>query len=466
MAPRLASDTAADLPDTVQRPDYIRSAPEYGIVHIGLGAFARAHQAIYTDDAIAASGEMWGITGVSLRSPDAATRLGPQDGLYTASIRSAGGTSRRLIGAVRGVLVARETPARVISAIAAPGTHIVSITVTEKGYCRNSTGALDPLLADEHSMFRYLGEALGLRHRAGMGGLTLLSCDNLPGNGRQLQHLLEQHLERTSPDTAAWFRNHCSCPDSMVDRIVPATTAEDLDSLQQVIGLRDEAAVLTEPFSQWVIEDRFAGPRPRWDAVGAQLTSNVGAYETAKLRMLNGAHSALAYVGLLRGHVFVHQAINDPPLRALVLKLMTEEALPGIQPAPGQDLHRYTGQLLQRFANPALQHRLAQISMDGSQKIPQRWLQTLAFHQQQGRSCPAILAALAAWLVHIRGDRDRVDDPGAAGFAQLWREQNADGVIDALFGAGGMFASHWLATSTDRAALVAGVRNPGTLELP
>ena len=455
MVMRLSELSAAQLPHAVERPRYDRSVPAHGIVHFGLGAFHRAHQAVYTDDAIAATGEPWGITGVSLRSPAVAAQLNPQDGLYTLSLRAGTGTQQRLIGSVRRVLVAPLDSAAVVAAVAAPRTRIISFTVSEKGYCRDASGALDFSQAGEHSLYRYLRDAMALRQQQGLPGLTLLSCDNLAHNGAQLATLLTQYLEAGAPSLARWFQDQCTCPGTMVDRIVPASSAADLDQQAAVLGLRDEAAVFTEPFTQWVIEDRFAGPRPQWEAGGAQFTQQVQAYETAKLRMLNGAHSALAYLGLARGHEHVHQAVADPPLRALVNHLMREEAATSFSAAPGQNLERYADDLLQRFANSALQHRLQQISMDGSQKIPQRWLATLAVHQQDKRTCPAILTALAAWMRFIRGDRWQVDDPRAAELAALWKSGDAGQVIDALFGTQGLFRSSWVASRADRATLLA-----------
>jgi fructuronate reductase len=197
-----------------------------------------------------------------------------------------------------------------------------------------------------------------------------MSCDNLADNGHQLRALLRSYLGETDPALLDWFEHHCTTPCTMVDRIVPATTQEDRAALEAMTGLRDEGAVVTEPFSQWVIEDAFAGPRPCLEVVGAQIVSDVAPYETAKLRMLNGAHSALAYLGLARGHAHVHEAVVDPVLRACVSRLMSEEAAPTIHAGPDQDLAAYAAALLERFANPALNHRLIQIAMDGSQKIP------------------------------------------------------------------------------------------------
>jgi fructuronate reductase len=450
---RLSESTLGRLPPDIARFAYDRTAQAVGIVHFGLGAFHRAHQAWYTDLAMSAGERDWAISGVSLRSAAVAEQLGPQDGLYTLTER-AEQSATRVIGAVREVLAAGQDREAVIARIAAPECRIVSFTVTEKGYARSADGSLDLALA-EASFYPLLSEALARRVADGLPGVTLLCCDNLPDNGRTLARLLGQWLEARSPGLAGWVERECACPSTMVDRIVPATTAADLDGLEARLGLRDEGAVFTEPFSQWVIEDRFAGPRPAWDKVGAELVSDVTPYETAKLRMLNGAHSALAYRGLERGHEFVHQAIGDPELRALVERLMRQEAATSFVAARAQDLDHYADALLDRFANPALNHRLIQIAMDGSQKIPQRWLETLAYHQRQGVRCPAILEALAAWLRHVRGDARPVDDPLAGQLAELWAKAGASGIAGALFGPQGLFALTWQADDTALAELTA-----------
>jgi fructuronate reductase len=449
---RLAEATLDRLAPEVARPGYDRAAQAVGIVHLGIGAFHRAHQAWYTDRAMDAGDRDWAICGVSLRSSDVAAQMNPQDGLYTVTERSGKGADTRLVGAIRGVLVAPECPGDVVEALCAPAVKIVSLTITEKGYCRAADGSLDPGLAGDGSVFALL--AKGLRHRrdAGQVGLTLLSCDNLADNGHQLEALMCEYLDRHDPALRNWFEAECACPATMVDRIVPATTALDRSELADRIGLTDQAAVMTEPFSQWVIEDRFAGPRPRWEAVEAELVSDVRPYETAKLRMLNGAHSLLAYVGLAHGHSFVHQAVADQAIRPLVKRLLSEEAALTIRAAPGQDLGAYAEALLARFANPALNHRLIQIAMDGSQKIPQRWLETLAVHQLEGRQCPAILAGISAWIGHLRGANGPIDDPRAD---ELGRAVSGSDPLFALFGNGGLLASDWVPGETERAALTA-----------
>ncbi len=453
---RLDASHIGRLAPEVERPGYDRARQAIGIVHLGIGAFHRAHQAWYTDRAMDAGNRDWAICGVSLRSGDVAGQMCPQDGLYTVTERSAEGWHSRLVGAVREVLVAPQQPDAVIARLCAPSTRIASLTVTEKGYCRAADGSLDPALAAEGSIYSLLAKALRARHDAGLAGLTLLSCDNLADNGRQLERLMTAYLALHDQALGAWFERECACPSTMVDRIVPATTAEDRANLSDRIGLADEAAVMTEPFSQWVIEDRFAGARPQWEAVGAELVSDVRPYETAKLRMLNGAHSLLAYVGLVHGHAYVHEAVADPAIRPLVERLMADEAAPTIDAAPGQDMSAYAEALLGRFANPALQHRLAQIAMDGSQKIPQRWLETLAANQARGRNCPAILAGIAAWIRHLRGANGPVDDPRAAELAEAARGPDP---LAALFGAQGLIASGWIPDENARASLRGALAN-------
>ena len=450
---RLSAQTLDRLPSSIRRPGYHRGAQACGIVHLGLGAFHRAHQAVYTDDAMAAGDRGWGIVGVSLRSPAVRDALAPQGGLYSVTERGGSGEAVRIIGALQRALVGPEEPERVIAALADPNTHVVTLTVTEKGYRRAADGGLSQELGSEEparptTIYGFLAVGLARRRAAGLAGLSIVSCDNLADNGAQLAALLDAFLDRTESAFARWVRAECAFPSTMVDRIVPASTPASLDAAAEWLGLRDEAAVMTEPFRQWVIEDRFAGPRPRWEAGGAEFVADVRPYETAKLRMLNGAHSALAYLGLRRGHSFVHEAMADAPLRALVERLMREEAATSFTPAAGQNLTVYADALLTRFANAALPHRLAQIAVDGSQKIPQRWLETLQTHQARGERCPALIEALAAWTLHVRGDRGPVDDPAAGALKRLWQEAGHDGIAAALFGAGGFFSA-WPASQSE-----------------
>jgi len=428
-----------NLPLAAALPAYDRAAKAIGIVHFGLGAFTRAHQAWYTDRAMEAHGGDWAIAGVSLRSAAVGEQLNPQGGLYTLATMSGAGADCRVIGSVAQVLLATSEREAIVARLAAPATHIVTFTVTEKGYCRSADGGLDLGLAGQ-GFYPLLAEALARRKAAGASGMTLLSCDNLADNGHQLQRLMGQYLGAHHPDLIDWVGQCCTFPCSMVDRIVPATTEADRAMVEGLIAMRDEGVVMTEPFSQWVIEDNFAGPRPAWEAVGAQIVRDVAPYETAKLRMLNGAHSLLAYCGLAAGHEFVHEAVADPALRALALRLMLEEAAPTIPAPEGMDLQAYAAALIERFENRALNHRLIQIAMDGSQKIPQRWLATLAAARAQGRECPAIEAGIAAWIGHLRGQNGPVDDPRAE---ELARAANAQDPVKAIFGEGGVLLSDW-----------------------
>ncbi|MEP7350266.1 MAG: mannitol dehydrogenase family protein [Sphingorhabdus sp.] len=447
---RLDVKTIDQLGPEITRYAYDRSRQRVGIVHFGIGAFHRAHMAWYTDKAMDAGENDWSITGVSLRSPDVATQLNPQNGLYTVTERSAHGEATRVIGAIKNVLVATQDREAVIRALAAPAIQIASFTVTEKGYCRAADGSLDPNLAGADSFYAYVAQGLRRRHDTGLNGLTLLSCDNLAENGSQLGSLMHTYLALNDPGLVKWFHAQCTCPNTMVDRIVPATTPQDLAQFATKNGLEDEGAVVTEPFSQWVIEDNFAGARPTWERHGVQMVANVRPYETAKLRMLNGAHSLLAYCGLAHGHRFVHQALADSSLAVLVEQLMLNEAAPTIKTAPGQDLNRYARDLMIRFANPALNHRLIQIAMDGSQKIPQRWLETLEENQILGRSCPAILVGIDAWIRHLQGanedEHGPVVDPMAETLRAILNKAEPEGAVSALFGPTGPMSGSWLTT--------------------
>ncbi|WP_235536402.1 MULTISPECIES: mannitol dehydrogenase family protein [unclassified Sphingomonas] len=425
--------SASTLADGIALPGYTRDRARSGIVHLGLGAFHRAHQAVFTDDAMAAGDAGWGIIGVSLRSPAVRDALEPQDCLYVVEERGEGGRSR-LIGSINQALVAPEDPDRVIAALADPGVHVVTLTVTEKGYHRDPGS--NHLLVDAQdvvhdlaggaprTIFGYLAAALDRRCASGAGPLTILSCDNLPDNGRLLGGLLDDYLvARGRARPAGW-----ACPNSMVDRIVPATTAGDRARLT----VEDHGLTICETFRQWVIEDRFAGPRPRWEAGGAQIVDDVRPFELAKLRLLNGAHSALAYWGLALGHAHVHEAVRDAELLVFVRHQLLAEAVPTLPPSSALDPEAYVAAILRRFDNPALPHRLAQIAMDGSQKLPQRWLATIVERDAKGLNSPAHLASLAAWIAFV-GDRSGpgrpADDPLAPRLEAIWDGHSTPGEI-------------------------------------
>ena len=403
------------------------AAPATGIVHLGPGAFFRAHMAAYTHDAMAAEGGDWGILGVSLQSARAVHQLGPQDGLYAAVELGPDGRRARLIRSVTDCLQASRNPARVIAAIADPATRIVSLTITEKGYGFDpASGGLDrahPQIVHDlsdpgqpRSAIGYILAGLKARAASGAGGLTVLSCDNLPDNGRAAGAVLSGLAETVAPELIGWIADHVRCPSSMVDRITPATTPEDLDKLEADTGYRDEAAVMHEPFRQWVIEDDFAAGRPAWERAGAEMVRDVAGHERMKLRCLNGTHSALAYLGALAGHETIAEATADPVFAGLCEKLWAAEILPTLVAPEGTDLTAYTAALLRRYQNPAIQHRTHQIAMDGSQKLPQRILAPLVENLGKGRLATGLCLVLAGWMRYAgeaddQGRPHRLSDP-------------------------------------------------------
>ena len=418
MPARLHPSRLNALPRAVRQPAFDRRALRTGIVHLGLGAFARAHLAAVNDDALdAGTTPEWGIHGVSLRRADVRDTLLPQQGLYSLGLRDAAGTQTRIIGSVVSSAVAPEDPQAVASAIAHADTRIVSLTVTEKGYCHDpATRALNfahPDIAHDLADVLAPRSAIGLLVRglqARRRPLTLLSLDNMPANGDTLRGLVLAFAERVDAGLARWIERECTFPNSMVDRIVPRTTAADLVAAREALGVDDCAAVVAEPFLAWAVEDRFAAGRPDWSLGGAQFVECAEPFEKLKLRMLNGAHSAIAYLGVLAGWATVDAAMAQPALARFIDALLRDEIAPTIaHELPGFDLDAYRAQLLQRFANLALAHRTQQIAMDGSQKLPQRWLGTVRARLATGAPIDRLALALAAWVMHLR--TQPLDDP-------------------------------------------------------
>ena len=430
---RLSSQTIGTLSADVARPGYDRDAMTCGVVHLGIGAFHRAHQAVVFDDALNAGDLRWGIIAASLRSPTVRGQMVPQDGLYTMLVRDGGTEQARIIGAVRDVIVAPEDPQALLAALASPDTHIVTLTITEKGYKLDpATGALieeDAQLAADllaldapQTAPGYLVAALATRRAAGLAPFTAISCDNLPHNGTRLRNAVLELARRHDASLAQWIAERGAFPETMVDRIVPATTAEDITALATLLGVEDQAMVKTEPFIQWVIEDRFCGPRPDFGA-GVQLTAAVAPWEEAKLRLLNGAHSGIAYLGGLAGIDSVHEVLALPEARYFV-EALWDEAETTLTPPPELDVAAYRRDLMARFDNPTLQHRTRQIAMDGSQKLPQRLLATIAARIDAGQGIDALSLAVAAWVRWQAGQDDlgqayQVDDPLAAAIAAV-----------------------------------------------
>ena len=433
---RLSERACASLPASVARPAYDRSDLRRGIVHLGLGAFHRAHQALYTEAAMADGDPRWGIAGVSFRSKSVADGLIPQDLLYCVLERQGEEVHVRLVSALRGALHAPSQLDDVLDAIADPQTQVVTSTVTEKGYCIHpATGDLDVGeegirhdLANPEAPGSTVGVLFaGLRRRAREAALTVLCCDNMASNGDTLRKLVLQFASLVDSDAARHIERTIAFPSSMVDRIVPAATVESLDWAAQRLGVRDEAAIVCEPFSQWVIEDRFAGERPAWERGGALLVSDVRPYQAMKLRLLNGTHSAIAYIGQLRGLETVCDAMRDPLVGPFARRLMTEDLRSTVAAPEGYDVLAYCDQLLRRFENPSLAHRTQQIAMDGTQKVPVRWLPALRASLERGIELPLVERALAAWLHYLLAQRSdsgkalEISDPGAAALGARMR---------------------------------------------
>jgi fructuronate reductase len=458
------------LPPSVGKPVYDRDARASGIVHLGTGAFHKAHQAAATDDALAASGGDWMITGVSLRSGDVADQLNPQDGLYTLLVRGADGVQPRVIGSIRKVLVAPREPEAVMAALTAPETRIVSLTITEKGYGVDpKTGGLDaahPSVAPDLANPRapagavgYIVEALRQRRDKGLAPFTVLTCDNLPHNGKVLQRLVTEFADRVDPALAAHIRESVTFPSTMVDRITPASTDATYDDARRLTGFDDLAAVETEPFTQWVIEDRFVAGRPDWEAGGAIFADNVAPYEKMKLRMLNGAHSMLAYSGFIAGHKYVRDVMGDAVLAKLVTRQM-QAASATLDPVPGVDLDQYAADLRIRFANPAIAHQTYQIAMDGTQKLPQRLLEPAIATLRFGGSLDAYAFAVAAWMRYClgmteTGETYALRDPREAEITALLNGagRDAGSIVDRLMSLPGMFPDELGAAPQWRAAV-------------
>lgn len=397
--------------------------PKVGIVHLGLGAFYRAHAAIYFAEAMAKISDdvgKWGILGVSLKRPNQRDKLKPQDCVYTALELAPDGEIAHHIEIVQDVLVAPENPQAVIDAMAAENVKVVTLTVTEKGYCHEpSTGRLNvdhpdiiQDIADASKPASALGfilRALQLRRSKGLRPFTVLTCDNLPENGRVVKGVVLELANLVDKNLAKWIEEECRFPATMVDRIVPATKPEDIERCAEIISKYDASPVMMEPFRQWVIEDNFVdGVRPDLAAVGVELVENVTPYEDMKLRCLNGTHSTLAYLGYLGGHETISDTVADPVYAKFVKSLWTHEIIVGLTPPSGVSLQGYADSLFERYKNPAIRHLTWQIAMDGSQKLPQRILTQLDEGLAADRTMSGLILAVAAWMRYVGG----VDENG------------------------------------------------------
>lgn len=400
--------------------------PPVRIVHLGLGGFFRAHQAWYTGAAPDAAG--WGIAAFTGRSHTLADQLTRQDGLYTLVVR---GPERDEMSVQQALSEAR--PGTDLQAwlrhVARPEVAVVTLTVTEAAYARARDGGLDldrPDVQADVASIRGGGEVttvpgrlvagLNARRAAGAGALAVVSCDNLPGNGTATARVVTDLAETVEPALAAWIRDHVSFVTTMVDRITPRTTADDVRAVAEQTGWRDAVPVVTEPFTEWVLSGGFPAGRPAWDASGARFVDDVHPYETRKLLLLNGGHSLLAYAGSTRGHDTIADAVADPVCRGWLDQWWDEASR--YVPLPAADLAAYRAALLERFANPRIRHTLAQIAADGSQKVPIRVLPVLRGERAAGRMAVGSVRIVAAWIDHLRGIGAPVNDAGAGPYQE------------------------------------------------
>lgn len=416
MAVPLSQENLDRLPASVPRPRYDRSQVGQAMVHIGVGGFHRAHQAVYAEDLLHQGGDRcWGYCGIGLLPRDAQMRdaMAGQDCLYTLVERTTGGDRPRVVGSIVGYLFALDDREAVLEKLASPDTRIISLTITEGGYYIDpSTGGLDADhselrhdLAHPHEpacSFGYLLEALDRRRCRGLPPPTLMSCDNVQGNGDVLKRNLGAFAELRDPVLARWLEG-CAFPNSMVDRITPAAEASHRELVRSGFGIDDRCPVMTEGFRQWVIEDRFAQGRPAWEQAGALITTDVAPYETMKLRLLNGSHQALCYIGMLLGYEFAHEAMADPDIRRLLELTMEREVVGLIPVVPGVDLAEYRVSLLERFGNPAIRDQLSRIGIYGSAGMPKFLLRSIEEQLERGGPIALLSFTVAAWFRFLAG---------------------------------------------------------------
>jgi mannitol 2-dehydrogenase len=414
----LTSGTLAHLSAGVSVPRYDRSRVTAGIVHIGVGNFHRSHQAMYVDTLLSAGAATdWGICGIGLQPTDVAMRdaLAAQDGLYTLVLRHGDGTwEARVIGSIVEYLLAADDPEAAIEKLAAPATRIVSLTITEGGYNLDAvTGEFsqaDPAVqadlqpgAVPRTVFGLVTEALARRRQRGIPAFTVLSCDNIPGNGHVSQLAFTTFARLRDPGLADWITGHVRFPSCMVDRITPRTTDADRAELSRRLGIEDQWPVLCEPYAQWVLEDDFADGRPPLEDAGVQVVPDVEPYELMKLRLLNAGHQALCYPGYLVGARLVHEVTADPLFAGFLLDYMTAEAIPTLRPVPGVDLDHYARELIERFSNPELRDTVARLCASASDRIPKFLLPVIREQLAAGRTVTRSAAVVACWARYAEG---------------------------------------------------------------
>ena len=403
---------SANLPGTKSEtriPTYNREDIESGIVHFGVGNFHRSHQAAYCDGLLCQGEKTWGITGVSMRSPDIRDALAPQDFLYT-HVTLGAQSAYRVIGSIMNILVAPEDPSAVIGIVASRQTRIVTTTITEKGYGllsgeidTNHTGFLNDLasLVEPTTIYGYLAAGIIKRCINDGSALTIICCDNIKNGGLLLDKGVNKLLEKHSDSALQWANQHISYASSMVDRVSPATDDEQRIMVNTHLGMEDAWPVATEPFTQWVIQDNFAGQRPPFDKIGALFVDDVAAYEQMKLRFLNAGHSMISALGYLAGDRSIHEALNRPAILNFVKEALIQNIRPATQIPEGSDALVYIKEIFDRFQNQALPYAVLQVGTDSSQKIEQRWLPTIDSALAQNKDASFLAFSLGAWVAYV-----------------------------------------------------------------
>lgn len=408
-------------------PRYDRTALVPSVVHLSVGSFHRSHQAVYFEELARRGHTGWGLVGVGLRRPDMQAALVAQDGLYTVVSRGRDGDHAQVVGVIRRYLLAPQDGAAVVAALADPRTRLVTLTVTAAGYGVDpASGTFDPqdpdMAADlveptrRRTAIAYLVEALDRRRRAGLAPFTVLSCDNVADNGRIARTAVTSFAAVHDPALARWITEHVTFPSSMVDRITPRTTDADRAFVAERFGVIDRWPVITEPFSQWVVEDAFCAGRPPLEEVGARFVDDVRPYALLKTRLLNASHCALAYLGAQAGHEHADEAMTDPVFASYIAALMQQEVAPLLPPVPGVDVAEYRATTFERLRNPMLADRLERLGRWGSGKVPRHVVPSIVAARARGREHPLLTLALAGWIRHLRGGAQgtgtvQLDDP-------------------------------------------------------